>query len=138
MATQNGTNYAKAIDPSSANILAAGLWGGKVRVQKDDFTFAGEAAGEVIRVGRLPKGAKFLFAIVTSAALGSGVTLQLGDSGDDDRYMVATAHASAATTISAPTSGIGYETTAETIVNLTTAGGAATGLVETLLFYAQE
>jgi len=139
MATVMGTNYTKIADPKpGSNVLAAKYWGGKVRVQYDNYTCSSTAAGTVINVAKLPKGAVFLFAIISHAALGSGVTLQMGDSGDDDRYLAATSAASAGQIIATAQAGVGYEMTADTTIFVKTAGGTADGLIEVLTFYAVE
>jgi hypothetical protein len=44
---------------------------------------------------KLMPGERFHEAVVVFGALGAGRTLQLGDAGDDDRYMVATSVAAA-------------------------------------------
>ena len=140
MATQNGVNYAKKINPTTANILGAAESNGKVRVMHDSFTFAGEAAGEVIRIGKLPKNSRYLGAIIANAALGAAVTVQIGDSGDDDRF-VAAVDANTTPPIGiakTPQTGMNYEFSDETIILLKTAGGAATGLIEVALLYSVE
>ena len=53
------------------------------------------ASGSDISVARLPKGAKVYDVVIIHDALGSGVTLKVGDSADDDRYVAATAAANA-------------------------------------------
>jgi len=139
MATVNGTNYAKAADPTpGTNILAAKYWGGKVRVQYDNYTCSSTADGTEINVAKLPKGAVFLFAIISHAALGTGVTLQMGDSGDDDRYLAATSAESAGQIIATAQNGVGYEMSSDTTIFVKIGGAAATGLIEVLTFYAVE
>lgn len=140
MATQNATNYAKKADPTPGNIISAALSRGKLRVQCDNFTFAAEAAGEVIRIGELPNKAVFIGAIINHAALGSGVTLSLGDGDSAARYISAADCAAAGVKMfsSLVIGGVHYEQTAKTVILLTTGGGAATGQVKTTLIYAEE
>jgi len=84
-----GVNFTKQETPKSTNIIAAGLWGGKVRVQIDDYTTdASEDAGSTIKMAKLPVGATFIEAILFHGALGAGVVLDLGDEDDPDRYLV--------------------------------------------------
>jgi len=71
-------------------------------------------------------------------ALGSGTTLAFGDAGDVDRFMAAAASTSAG--IMVPLVGridtmAGYTYTAETVVSLTMAGGAATGTIHAYIMY---
>lgn len=81
MSTYNGDNYAKAIDPSAANILGPGIWGGRVRVQHDSYTINAKASGTVLRMGKLPAGARVLAVLLNNDALGSAVTLAVGNEG---------------------------------------------------------
>lgn len=143
MATYNGDNYdvAENFDPSSDSELAKGLWGGKVRVQVDTYTINGAASGTVINVAKLPKGATFLRGLIVTDGLGSGVTLKLGDSGDDDRYLAATSAASAGTIEANALAGIGYSVSDDTTLFLTT-GGATTAssnkTIKTVILYSLE
>ena len=143
MATYNADNYdvAENFDPASDSELAKGLWGGKVRVQVDTYTINAKASGTLINVGKLPKGATFLRGIIVTDGLGTGVTLQLGDSGDDDRYMAATSAASAGALEANALAGIGYSVSADTDVVLKT-GGATTAAsnktIKTVILYSLE
>ena len=135
----NGTNYAKVIAPAPATYLGPEQ-GGDVHIDYDTFTFAGEAAGALVNVGNLKPGEIFLFALITAAALGTGVTLQLGDAGDDDRYLAATAANTGGLIIQAARAGaslgVGYknDTTADIPLVLKTGGAAATGRVDISIF----
>ena len=135
-----GTNYTKALSPAPASFMGA-EWDGRVVVQTDTFTFASHATGTEVVVGVLKKGEVFLGAEIENAALGSGVTLQLGDAGDDDRYLAAASAASAGTIRArrAGTNlGMHYKATADTPIILTTGGAAATGAVYTTIFKARQ
>ena len=127
MATVNGDNYDVAVnfDPSADSKLAQGVWGGKVRVQVDEYTINAKASGTIINVAKLPKGATFLTALIVHDGLGSGVTLAYGDSGDADRYLAAASAASAGSIECRALTGAGHSVTADTILYLTT-GGATT------------
>ncbi len=92
----NGTNYAKAIDPSSANIVDPGILGGKLRVMQDTAVVTAatnlNSSGYFIVGTKLPTGSQ-----VVSIQLGSTLTalstnnhLIVGDEGDDDRYITST------------------------------------------------
>jgi hypothetical protein len=131
----NGSNYAKYASPTMRDLLGA-EYGGKVRAMYDEFTFAGADAGSTVAMGVLKKGEVFLGALLVSAALGTGVTVQLGDSGDDDRYFTAVSTASAVEAVKGAQTGVGYKATADTVMVLKTAGAAATGKVQLVIFKA--
>ena len=142
MATQNGINYAKGVNPTSDNVVPAGTIGGRERVHTENFTFAGEAAGEVIRLGRkMRKGAIITGIEVQNAALGAGVTYRIGDSNDDDRYKTDIAAATAAVNTALNIAGLHYvvgTNSGDDIIQLLTAGGAATGLVKVTIRYTED
>jgi len=88
MATIYGDNRTKILNPSSDNVLSPGTCGGRVRVQTDTITLAAAAAGTVVEVGQdLKAGAIILGIEINNAALGAGVTLDVGDGDDDNRYI---------------------------------------------------
>ncbi len=94
MATFYGTNrtIARAITP--ATILKPGLQGGTVRIMTDTYTVPNPATalvtGSLIEMGHtLPVGAKILEVVLHTTALGAGVTLNVGDAEDDNRYISA-------------------------------------------------
>lgn len=83
-----GVNFTKQETPKSTNIIDAGKWGGKVRVQFDDYTTdASEDAGSTIKLAKLPVGANVIEMILYHGALGASVTLELGDENDVNRYI---------------------------------------------------
>jgi len=91
MASFYGTNATKALAISPSNILDAGLIGGNVRIATDSYTAVGtEVTNDLIYMGyTLPKGAKVLDVVLHTSALGTGVTLDVGDAEDADRYISA-------------------------------------------------
>lgn len=131
----NGSNYAKYASPTMRDLMGA-EYGGKVIAMHDEFTFAGEASGTTVNMGVLKKGEVFLGAFLNAAALGSGVTVQLGDSGDDDRYIAATVCTSTVEAFKCAQTGMGYKATADTVLVLKTGVGAATGKVELVVLKA--
>ena len=133
MATQNGTNYALQADPTGENILAPGLWHGRVRCQIDSFTFTGEAAGEIIQVAKLPLGARVLAIEVLTDGLGGAVTLEVGDSVSNVAYATGLLTTADAAVRVQDSGNLGKEialATEQTIL-IETADAAATGLLET-------
>ena len=134
----SGANYTKYAAPSPATFMGA-EWGGKVRATHDSYTFASAAIGTEVNVGVLMPGEVFLTGWVIGAALGSATTLKLGDSGDDDRYLAATAFATAGQcTQCAKAEGVGYKNTTTSPIPLVLKTGTskATGAVEVIILKA--
>lgn len=150
MATQKGVNRTKADSPSSDNILAPGTLGGRVRVMQDSFTFAGEAAGEIIELFQdLKAGATILDVVIHNADLGTGTLLDIGDSNDPDRYIdgydadANLTNRGGATAVTGQFQVAGNQyvigaNSGDTQVLITTSVAAATGLVTVTLYYTED
>jgi hypothetical protein len=142
MATINAVNYAKAVNPTSDNVLSPGTLGGRVRVLTDNVTFAAHAAGTIVRLGRaLQAGAIILGVELQFAALGAGVILSVGDSNDDDRYISLISGATADQTVNNVIGGRHYKigtNSSDDVVMLKTSGAAATGLVKATIYYTED
>jgi hypothetical protein len=138
MATYNGVNYTKAIDPSSDNILQGGLYGGRVRCQVDSYTFAEEAAATVVRMSKLPVGAKILEVNMINAALGTGVTVGIGYGASGVELLSQTDLSSAGVNRTSLLGAYEVTTAANGVVILTTAGAAAAGKVTTQTYYTTD
>jgi hypothetical protein len=113
---------------------------GKLRVQYDSYEASSLEDASTISVARLPKGAVVYDVIIHHDALGSGVTLSVGDSGSATRYIGATAAATAGKIVMSEDGaidGFGYENTSETDVIITNAN-AATGTIKVAVIYAVE
>ena len=79
-----------AIDAGGlANMLAAGLVGGRVKVCLDSYVAdASEAAGSTIQFGgNLPDGAKVIAIILSSSVNQSSVTMQVGTTYNADEFI---------------------------------------------------
>ena len=114
---------------------------GRKRVWYDTYEAASLASGSDITFARLPKGATIYNVKLMCDALGSSVTLDVGDSADADRYITATAAASAGVISmhnDGAIGGVGFEQTAETDILITTGGAAATGTIKCMVFYVVE
>ena len=134
----NGTNYAKYAAPDPANFMGA-EWGGRVRATHESYTFASAAIGTKVNVGVLKPGEVYLDGFIHGADLGSATTLQLGDAGDDDRYLAATVFTTAnQVTACRKAEGLGYKNdTADDIpIVLKTGTEEASGAVEVVIFKA--
>lgn len=143
-------NYADAI------VLGSGFANeaqdhGTMKVARFDVEFSASSAGTVIPLCVLPAGAKYLYTILAYEGT-SSLTVDIGDSSDDDRLVndaslgsdnptsaslltgFYTRLDSTAFGTSGPGSnqstaialGIGYKYTADTVINATTAGATAT------------
>ena len=124
--------------------------GGKMRVFHDTFEASSLASGSDITIARIPKDATIHDVVLKCDALGSSVTLKVGDSDDDDRFIGVTgtwnaagqsqsmqAGSSTGAPIAAVT-GLGHRTTAETDILITTGGAAATGTIFCWVYYTTE
>lgn len=134
----SGANYTKYAAPSPATFMGA-EWGGKVRATHDSYTFASAAIGTLVNVGVLMPGEVFLTGWVIGADLGSATTLQLGDAGDDDRYLAATTFTTEGQcTQCAKAEGVGYKNTTTSPIPLVLKTGTeeATGAVEVIILKA--
>ena len=139
MASVKGVNFTNITADPVVNADSS-EWSGKLRVQYDTYEASSLAAASDISVARLPKGAKVYDIVVHFDALGSGTSLKVGDSSDDDRYIAATVTTSAGQMSMSQEGAIGgfaYEQTAETDIILTNAG-TATGTIKCAVFYTVE
>jgi hypothetical protein len=128
MPNRNMTNFAK-LAASPATLVDPGDYGGLSRHDYDELTTDGtETTGDRLFCGKLMPGERFHEAIVVFGALGAGRTLQLGDLGDDDRYLVATSVAAAGNAEARAATGFGYKNTTQQPIDLflQIAGGALT------------
>lgn len=150
MATVYGTNRTKANTPTSAasNIMGAGVQDGKLRVIMDSYECASTASGTIIEMGQyLPKGARVIETKLMTDALGSGVTLIVGDYEDDNRYITATTcnTDNLVTSLNA-IDGRQYEvdettegaTSTDRQIIITTGGATATGTIKLEVIYTYE
>lgn len=113
---------------------------GKLRVTFDSYEASSLEDASTISVARLPKGAVVYDIIIHHDALGSGVTLSVGDSASATRYIDATAAATAGKLVMSEDGnigGFGYAQTAETDIILTNAN-VATGTIKVAVVYAVE
>jgi len=100
--------------------------GGRVRIWRDTYLqgAADGSIGDVIRMKNLPAGARILNARMHWGTGNTNETLQLGTSDDNDRFIGATAAATAGSVDCNLHVLAGYKTTAETQVIVTNATAA--------------
>lgn len=137
----NGVNNYKALNPSPANIISPGLQGGRVRVSTDVYEAAALAVdSQILMNAPLPEGAVIIGMELSYDALGAGVTLQVGDTADNDRYMVAASAATAGQRATILVDGMGYTVTGATNnqIMVVTGGAAATGTVKLTVLWSME
>ena len=146
MASVKGVNITN-LDATPVVLSSSEEVGGKLRVFYDTYEAVSVASGDDITIARIPANSTIHDVIVKAGALGSGVTLKVGDSGDDDRYLsvVGTwnvagqsqSMSSGSSTGAATTAvtGIGYRTTASTDIKITTGGATASGTIFSWVYY---
>lgn len=142
-----GINYAKSIDPSSANIIDPGILGGKVRVMQDTIAVTTQlsSSGYIVMGGKLPTGSQVVKIIVggTMSAFASSSNIQVGDEGDDNRYMTSVSCAANVVTVGPNVAGGMYYTvtgTTDNYIRLTVPTGSAvsTGTIKLSVLYTVE
>jgi hypothetical protein len=132
----NGTNY-QLTQNTPKDMVDVSKWGGKLRVQYDEYEATSLAAG-TINVAKLPKGAIVYEVVLHADDMGTGTTAVVGDSGDADRFITSVDTASSATlTRLNAIAGFGYEYSAETDIIITTTG-TSTGTFKIAIFYVVE
>ena len=149
MASVKGANITN-IDATPIVKVSSEVFGGKMRVQHDTFEASSLASGSDITIARVPKNATIHDVVLKCDALGSSVTLKVGDADDDDRYIGVTgtwnvagqtqsmlAGSSTGNPIAAVT-GLGHRTTAETDILITTGGASASGTIFCWVYYSVE
>ena len=147
MSSVKGVNYtnitATPIVKSDSEVA-----GGKVRVSYDSYEAASLASGSDITIGRVPANATIIDVVLKCDALGGSSTLKVGDAADDDRYLAAVGTWNAAgqtqsmlggsTAANTAMTGLGYRTTAETDIVITTGGATITGSIHCWVMYTVE
>ena len=142
MSTVYGANITKldaATATSNPAYIDQGQLNANVLVQIDSYEASGLVATSTIDVAQLPIGAKVVGFTIAHDALGTGVTLSLGDSGSATRYLAATASATAGCKNDILVDGFQYAitTTALGRIFLTVGTASATGTIKTAIYYTK-
>jgi hypothetical protein len=140
MASFFGENYALT-QTEPRQTITGGEYYGRVRITFDTYKCKGtEQIGDLIFVGYLSANQLALGGEVYSEALGAGVTLKLGDVGDDDRYMTATSFATAGMRDAKAIAGIGYRPVEKTPLFLTIGGAvpAADAVIKVAMYHVAD
>jgi|GEM_PF-4211395 len=90
MATKYGTNATILASLTPSTALKAEQSGGVVRSMTEEYTGARVASGDIIYLGKMPKGAIPLFGVIRYNGSDSGI-LKIGYSGDTDALGTTTA-----------------------------------------------
>ena len=135
MATVKSTTYTAQEDGKMS--LSQGVAFSSLKVISGEYEAAAAASGTVIDLCKLPKGAVIHDVILDTDALGTDVTLKAGDGADDDRYIGATAAATAVQLKAGVNKGyrIG-QATGDDLITATVGGAAATGTIHFTVYFA--
>ena len=148
MASVKGANITN-IDATPVVKVSSEEAGGKLRVFHDTYEASSLASGSDITIARIPVNATIHDVIVKCDALGSGVTLKVGDSDDDDRFigvtgtwnvagqtqsMLGGSSTGAATTA---VTGVGYKVSSQTDIVITTGGATISGTIYAWVYWTQ-
>lgn len=150
MATKYGTNYNNAFVVAQPLKVDVSKWGGKVRVMYDEIVLdAVLALNDKVYLGKLPKGAVIVDAILSFPDLGTAGVLDLGYEYDDsaltsdpNAFLSGVDGSTAADTVSmsdqANMVGMGVELAGEAkvVLTATTAITASSGTIKCLVTYA--
>lgn len=113
---------------SNAGKLLPSEFGGRVRVVHGSIVpDSAYASGSVLELARLPKGARILpiSQLHFEAGQSASMTISVGDSGDNDRYLAAKAPGASAVSVALNANVLGNYTLPEEDVIIATVGGAA-------------
>lgn len=138
MATVNSTTY--AAQDAGKMALNAGVANVGLHVISTSYEASSLAANDIINLFKMPKGAVIYGLDVYFDDLGTGTTLDVGDSNDVDRYIdgadTATAAGAAHITLA---DAIGYRigtNTGDDVITAKNLGGSATGTIKAVCTYA--
>lgn len=140
MTTVNSTTYEAQAAGKVA--LSQGVADATLHVVTTTYEASAAAANTVINLFKLPKDVVIQNFVVAHDDLGTGVTIDIGDAGDVDRYVdgldVSTA---AGSTTGVLVDGLGYvigtdTTNDDTVITAKILGAAATGTLKVACYYS--
>ena len=127
--TYNGVNYGNYLD---GKVLDQGLWGGKVQVAYDKFTYTGSSeSGDKVYLCKLPKNARVL--PISIVKTDKAVTLSVGIDGDAIKFLNS-GSVNGAVTFSKAT---GDQLGADGPILVSIGSAASTPTIEMWVFYTQ-
>lgn len=137
MATTNAVQMTKLLTVP-VDLPDPGDVGGRVRVFNERINLAAQASGDIIRVGKLPKGARFLYGVLYTDTTLATATIKIGSTSSDAKYRAAAVFTATNTpTLFGVAADAGEELTAAETVIMTvgTASLPASGILRSILFY---
>ena len=140
MTTVNSTTYEAQAAGKIA--LSQGVADATLHVVTTTYEASAAAANTVINLFKLQKGVVIQNIVVAHDDLGTGVTIDIGDAGDEDRYVDGlSVSTSAGSTVGCLVDGIGYVIGTDTehddtIITAKVLGAAATGTLKVACYYS--
>lgn len=137
MATYNSTAYEAQV--SGKLTLDQGVIKSTLHVASTTYEANAAASGSVINLFKLPNNVVIQDIKLYFDALGTGVTLDVGDALDPDRYIDGAVAATAGTSNALTIDGQGYRTgtnEGDDLITLTIGGAAATGTIKAACYYS--
>lgn len=140
MTTVNSTTY--EAQEAGKVTLSQGVADATLHCVTTTYEASAAASGTIINLFKLQKDAVIQNFVVAFDDLGTGVTLDIGDAGDADRYVAALDVATAAgSAVGIKADGLGYitgtdTTNDDTLITATVGGAAATGTIKVTCYYA--
>lgn len=137
MATYNSTTY--EAQTSGKLTLDQGVQSATLHIATTTFEAAATAANSVVNLFKLPDNVVIQDIKLYFDALGSGVTADVGDAADTDRYIDGANVATAGTNNALTINGLGYRigtNAGDDVITLTVLGAAATGTIKAVCVYS--
>lgn len=141
MSSVRGVNNTLVNAGTSGSLIDAGVLRGKVRVYQDIYEAAALANGSDITMGKqLQPGTRVIGIFIAWDALGAGVTLDVGDANNADRYIDGEVATNPGSKWGDLVDGVNYEVTGtdDDLILITTGVGAATGTIKINILTAEE
>jgi hypothetical protein len=140
MATVKGTNKTLIdLGGSGTSVIPRGEYAGTVKCMYDDVTFASNGTADIGKIATPPPGSMIVGMTVVFPKYTGGVTFDIGDSDDVDRYFDALDVGTALGTSSAIlTAGMAYvigTADGDDDIYITIAGSSVSGTTKTCIFY---
>lgn len=137
MATVNSTTYQAMQEAKIA--LNPGVANTTVHVTSGSYEASALAADSIINLVQLPKGAVIHGITLAFDALGSGTTINVGDSNKTARYLSGIDTSKANTVNNIGVDAMGYtigDNDGDNVLQAKVSGAAATGTIKFAVFYA--
>ena len=143
MSAVKGVNVTKldtVNGPQGDEAIPQGFVNSDVEVWMDEYEAAALADASTIDIAELPEGAKVVGGEVLHDDLGTAITISVGDSDDDNRYLSAHDVASAGRAVFNLVDGAQYvigTNAGDSRLQILTAGGTLTGTIKTIIYFTR-